>query len=258
MKISFCTTLKNRSKIQYDKSDLTLNEIAGLLNIERTLQVVKHENINNPNFSTNYDILKKPSELFQDFVKSILEVIQYSKLSKYDYELVVVDWCSTDVNIKEYLETTLQNTTLQWKLHSHPEAGFSRGKGLNLAANVATGDILFFIDTDMVFTGDQILVECIEAAKNDYLVWPVCYKASDFTRLHLTAEWAGYGNCMMTKTNFKKYGPWEEIKRWGGEDTHFYQKVFKNAKIHRKLFSSFIHQWHSEHLRVREQIPTKS
>lgn len=254
MKISFCTTIKNRSKISYNQTDLQPQEIAQLLNIERTLQVVKHENINNPHFQTNYEFFKHPSELFLDFVTSIRTSIQGEKLQNYEYELVVVDWNSTDFDIASYLKTELTNTQLNYQYHNHLEAGFSRGKGLNIAATLATGDIIFFIDTDMIFMGETILTESIEAAKNDYLVWPVCYKASDFTRLYLTAEWAGYGNCMMTKTNFLKYGPWEEIKRWGGEDTHFYQKVFKHAKIFRKLYPSLIHQWHSEHLRVREQL----
>lgn len=265
MKLSICTTIKNRANILYRPEDLNPQEELVLTSVEKTLYIVQNENINNPNFRTVYQYFKQPSTLFKNFIISLASNNFKSNKTPSDIELVVTDWNSTDVDIEAeikrewepYLNTFYCGKNIKYTVIKNNETGFSRGRGLNIAAQHATGDVLFFIDTDMLFHDDVVISECIDAVNSGNTAWPVCYKANDPTNLYLSLEWAGYGNCMMSVDTFKKYGPWEEIPRWGGEDTRLYQRIYKDGRIFRKPFVGFIHQWHCDNLRTREQICEK-
>jgi hypothetical protein len=258
MKISFCTTLKNRSNIIYKSSDLQPNELQQFIHIERVLQIVQHENIGNVNFTTIKDKFKMPFTYTFDCIDSILKCIETNaRLQKDNYEFIISDWHSTDCDLTKDIKVKYSNINknINFKIIQHKEKNikFSRGKGLNIAANNATGDILFFIDVDLLFNNTYMLEECINEVKKGKSAWPVCYKSMDPVSYRLYPEWAGYGICAMTKTDFMKYGPWPEYNKWGKEDLHLYQRFLRdNTHIFRKAYLGYIHQWHAEITRTRE------
>jgi hypothetical protein len=68
-------------------------------------------------------------------------------------ELVVTDWDSNDWPLIDWLKETAApiSTTIV-----SAEGSFSRGKGLNMAAQAAKGDILFFFDADALLCASLI------------------------------------------------------------------------------------------------------
>jgi glycosyltransferase involved in cell wall biosynthesis len=251
--VSICTTVKNRSNVLYTKELLLPQEVDRFLQIENVLQIVVNENPNNPNFTTIRDKFKKPFTYTTDCIDSLINCINTNIFFKdHKIELIIADWQSTDCDLISLLETKYKNTNLSIKVVTVKEEGFSRGRGLNIAANNATGDILFFIDVDLLFNNEYMLQETIKEAANKS-VWPVCYKSTDPVFYSLYPEWAGYGVCAMPRGLFEKYGPWPEYRKWGKEDLDLYKR-FLEAKepIFRKPYPGYIHQWHSEKTRTKE------
>ena len=252
-KISICLTVKNRSCVTYKSEDLNAEEAAYFMQVENIFNIVKKEN--RTNNAKNYTIKQKFKEPFTytlDCINSLKDVFECdNRLHEYDVEVVIADWKSSDYDLH-----SLTACNYPFKINVIDvvsDLNFSRGHGLNVAASHSSGDFLFFVDADMLFCNASMIYEMLQMCNKGISCWPVCYKLRDPIGYGSYPEWAGYGICMMTKPQFEKYGPWPEYKTWGKEDLDIFNRFVDNGEqIFRKSYHGYMHQWHTEHLRVKE------
>lgn len=211
--ISWCFTNKNRCIARW--KDLTENKIITL-------------------------------KLFDKCIESILK----QQLPDEHWQICVSDWMSTDVDVEQHLSKLIQinklaQVDLSIKIINEPDK-FSRGKGLNQAAELATMDLLFFIDTDMLLTNRNVLDDACEITSRGMAYFPKCCKYSDPGH---TDCWKGppYGAGMLVITTdlfHSKPGGWKTYYRWGDEDNEIYHHYRKLGLMERSDPGGFFHQWH--------------
>lgn len=187
-------------------------------------------------------------ELFPMLVDSLLTALQPGEA-----ELVVADWGSTDWPLQEWLDQ--RSAWLPVQLVTIQSAGFSRGLGLNAAAEQATSDLVCFVDADMLIPRD-LCTQSVEAVGNGSVFAPICYYYLDHR--HKTGFWAegGYGCCALTKKMLATVGGWPVYHEWGFADTHLMERLALYYPISRPKINRFIHQWHPpscERARLRGQ-----
>lgn len=199
--ISFCTTVKNRSRVEVEGRELLL---------------------------------------FPNCVRSIQQAVPRNL----ECELVVTDWQSDDWPLHEWISETAAPIPITL-IEAH--GPFSRGRGLNIAAHAAKGDLLFFLDADALLSLD--LVEaCVSHANADRAYFPILFSFDD--PAHLSGHWVdfGYGHCALKTKLFQRTAGWPEYKSWGGEDDDFYADVAARASVRREQVPGFYHQWHPDDL----------
>jgi len=171
-----------------------------------------------------------------------VESIKASVGQNLSCELVVADWHSDDWPLEEWLRkaaSPIPVTIVQL------EGVFSRGKGLNSAARAACGNLLFFVDTDVLLTS-AVFLSGLEHARSGKAYFPILY-AFD-SREEKTGLWSdgGYGHCLIRRADFEAVGGWPEYSSWGREDKDFWATVTAHQPVVRERVSGFYHQWHPE------------
>jgi len=156
----------------------------------------------------------------------------------------VTDWDSDDWPLIDWLEDMAApiSTTI-----ISAQGSFSRGKGLNMAAEAAKGDKLFFLDADALLCAALIEASVRYAADNK-AYFPILYSFDDAE--HRTGQWidAGYGHCAVKRSIFEQIGRWPEYNKWGGEDDKFFAAMSAAVPIIRERVNGFFHQWHPNDL----------
>lgn len=157
-------------------------------------------------------------------------------------EIVITDWMSDDWPLSEWVSEITQPITTKVIQMSGP---FSRGKGRNTAADAAAGDVVFFLDADMVVS-PELLLRAQAVVEAGQAFFPVCY--SYRTAKHSTGwwRWTGKGNCALPKA-LTKTVRWNEKREWGREDDAFMSTVAAEAAVVREEVPGFCHQWHPSH-----------
>jgi glycosyltransferase involved in cell wall biosynthesis len=164
-----------------------------------------------------------------------------SKLTE-EIELVVSDWKSTDWPIREWIFARAEGK-FPVTIVDVEEEWFSRGKGLNIAAENANKDILFFIDSDILLT-DEVVRDAKQKCEEGVAFYPVCMREKPHRH-----KWrhSGYGLCAMTREMWIKAGKWVEWSSWGGEDNILHDKLIENGyDIYRDTYEGFTHLDHPE------------
>ena len=189
--------------------------------------------------------------LFRDCVESLK-----SACKDIEWELVITDWKSTDTDYKWLPENH--------KLITIDKDGFSRGYGLNLAAENASHNNLYFTDTDMLINSGFIQ-RCIDTCNRKQAYFPVCWSVAEKDR-HRSQSYVGSGSlpnkrwngrvgatgwrttgrgmCAMNKQIWEKAGKWPEYWKWGREDGDFCRNIMKHYKVIRNNDNGLVHCWH--------------
>lgn len=200
--ISFITAIKNRTKIQVEFQNQILN-----------------------------------LELFKNNVTQLKKFV-----GEENWEIVVVDFYSNDVDMKSFLQETLNNTNISYK-HILVDGPFSKGKGLNIGVEHASNDILFFLDADMMIKTEKIFKDIKEkVSEKSMALFPVCWSYNEPEHLTGYRRSNGCGNAIYKKEHFV---PYMENKKWGLEDVKNYN-YFRNIKKALRPWygQDFVHQWH--------------
>jgi hypothetical protein len=183
--------------------------------------------------------------LFPDVVESIARSV-----GDVEVELVVTDWMSTDWPIREWIYDKSQGK-FDIKIVDVKEKWFSRGKGLNLAAENAKHDIIFFTDTDVVMT-EKVIRDAVAQCSAGKAFYPICRHDVDHSD-HDGWMDCGYGLCAVTKKMWIKAGKWQEWSSWGGEDDAFFYGVRDHFSIHRHRYEGFLHLDHPKPMNIYER-----
>jgi glycosyltransferase involved in cell wall biosynthesis len=121
-----------------------------------------------------------------------------------------------------------------------PAESFTRGGARNAAAAAAKGDILFFLDADMICVS-RLFERAVEVAKSGRVFLPL-YDFETLTGGYKHGN--GTGNVCLSRSLWNKSVKFVEKEDWGGEDTQFAHQ-FKAAGLNvREKISGFIHQYH--------------
>jgi hypothetical protein len=206
--ISFITVIKNRTKIQVSHNKNTLE-----------------------------------LHLFENNLRSLISLIQPSD----QWEFVIVDYESTDVNMSEFIDTLPKADNLTFKVFT-VEGVFDKGAGLNYGATLVTNPIVFFLDADMMIK-TRNLFDDIEkfVVQQNKILFPICwsYKNPQHTQGWKRAE--GTGNVIQKRETII---PYVNNEKWGHEDKINYEHFVKVKKAHRTYYDDgFVHQWHPTELR---------
>ena len=150
-------------------------------------------------------------------------------------------------------------------------SAFSRGRGLNAAAEHASHEKLFFCDIDCLFRPQLFdewdgvnpyfpIMYSLGAYETAERFWQ-CYDAGiepHKSRFHGNTQggWrpSSYGMVLTTKANHNKTGGWIEKESWGKEDEWYYEKCEDfNLNPYRYHSPNLVHRWHGNRLEYRDK-----
>lgn len=173
--------------------------------------------------------------LLPDCIKSIADVIEDSSI-----ELIISDWGSTDWPVLDWIEQVSPNIPIS--IVNVKCNDFSVGVGRNIAASMSNGDMLLFIDTDIILNRPTFYEALIIANQFGVCFPKINYQLS-YNKPHYEIH-TGAGNVMIKKDLYRKVGLWPEYWSYGFEDIEFANKIKKEIGELKTTQSSFVHQWH--------------
>lgn len=184
----------------------------------------------------NRDLLLLPKT-----IKSIAD----AKLSE-DLEIVVSDFKSDDWPLEDWIEECSGSVNT---IIVPVDSDFSLGKGRNMAASNAKGDVLLFLDAD-VMVDSTSLKKGIELVREGNIVFPyITYIQGDGTESKRGKLSNGSGICFISKKRFENVGEWPEFYSWGGEDCAFLNRLRGfGCQIERPKMHGLKHQWHPHYI----------
>ena len=190
--------------------------------------------------------------LFPNCVRALRESLD--KVGNFTAELVVADWNSTDWPLVEWLPAAWGDRPCR-VITPDPKTYplFSRGQGRNMAAKAAVGEVIAFIDADMLVSPETIwagLTACGDGRACFPQVMEYYLQGETRTR---PMPW-GTGNSFVLRRHFEMSNGWFQYSKWGFEDWGFMVSMANVAMIERPLIPTFIHQWHPDDWRTRNDV----
>lgn len=179
--------------------------------------------------------------LFRNCVRSI-QAAAYSFGESRPLELVVVDYCSDDVDLSRWLPK--QVTPYLRVKYIRQEGFFSRGEGLNIAAAEASSDTLFLCDADIQVESGSLRIG-VDHVRNGRAACPICLRTKKSGQMDFW-ENAGFGLVFVDKKTLFRVGGLPPFHSWGGEDCVLAHKLLEVKPISRYQDSGLRHQWHPE------------
>lgn len=203
-----------------------------------------HYNGTNPKGTyPNHPIEKKYRlQLFHNNLNALFTLLK----PRDKWELIVVDFNSTDVDMAQFLSTTFEKynnpENFTYRLISIADRFFNKGKGLNIGAAAAQYELLFFLDADMIL-GDRAIIKKAYEICDKRVYFPICMNYENPEHTTCSPRPSGKGNVFIRKSFLSEH-KWPEYEQWGLEDDHFYVYFVKKNMIYRDCSGTFFHQWH--------------
>ena len=175
----------------------------------------------------------------------------WTEASDENCELVVADFGSADLHLSTELREQARPYTIVGLTGS-----FNRARGLNAAAAVATGELLFFIDADMVIPNNfcQTLRQRVLPG---WAYFPICYSLYEGSACESSQPgwWrtSGFGMCGFTADDFRRLRWCEAFTRWGKEDNDIFSRAAGALEIYRDRCAGLFHLWHPDDLEFKER-----
>jgi glycosyltransferase involved in cell wall biosynthesis len=172
-----------------------------------------------------------------DNLKHCVEVLD--KLHGID-EIVVADNMSTDTDYAWFKKPN--HKLVQWS------GDWSIGRAKNVAAQASEGDILFFLDADLVVP-QEIIDKIRTFVPMGYVYSPIMFMENEQGAPY--GEWAisSFGQIAVTREQWENR-PWPEWTSYGGDDNYFFHP-YKYGKYIRDQVFDFNHQWHNNEERTK-------
>lgn len=179
--------------------------------------------------------------IFPKCIESLCNIITKED----DVELVVADWCSTDIKMKEYLLTAHFPGSVQL-LNLKSKRGFSKGVGQNQAAAHAKSPVLFFLDADILVENRYIIEDGMSYCNRGEVLYPKGWRRGDLEG-KTGYPFTGVGNFFIRRDTYIVTGGMPQYWSWGFEDFEFQKKLEQfNVKFHQIGYTGFTHQYHPE------------
>lgn len=235
MRLAICVAVKNRSCVIVDEEDSLsfLHHVAEKL-VDTPVCETKV-------YKTNQN------QIALLLLPKMLRSLMKQKKPEDDWVVVVVDYKSTDIDVKAMLEYELKDT-IPWHLETVEEYSFfDRGGGLAKAADIADkkfgADALFFCDADLYFGSRDVFDRAIQSVIKGQFYYPIFL--SFVQPDHCKAFWrdTSFGNFACRLEDYKKTEGWYHNISWGWEDRALADSI-PTEKKDRETVRGFYHQWH--------------
>lgn len=178
-------------------------------------------------------------------LKRCITSLTWFDKKEHQIEVVIADFGSTDWPLLEWLPEAAKHLTVKV---INMSGKFSRGAGLNVAAEAATHENLFFCDADILI--EPSFLKIVKEIPHDTVYFPaILYLDETEGASFIPQSDAGYGLVLTTKTKHAQVGGWLEFNSWGGEDDIYFNANKASFKIRRQRTMSLVHMWHPEELR---------
>lgn len=235
MRLAICVAIKNRSCVLVQPE----NSLLLLAHVYDKLEPCEQHRMN--------VMMTKDGRIILPLMPRMLRSLATMKKAEDDWVLVVVDYKSNDVDMKEMLEYELKD-----KIPYHLEVVedyqfFDRGGGLDKAAKIAetkfNADIVFFCDADLEFHSHDVFDGAIEVCSKGNFYYPIFYTFA--VANHECGFWrdTSYGNFACRLSDYKKTDGWLHNISWGWEDRALADSIPEDKKVREKA-NGFFHQWH--------------
>jgi len=235
MKLAICVAIKNRSLVVVDPEDSL-----------SFLQHVKKKIEDCPDLSVKPWVTEQ-NQIALALMPKMIRSLMAQKKDEDDWVLVVVDYGSTDVSMKDMLEYEI-GTLIPWHLETITDYPyFDRGGGLAKAASIAeakfNADAVFFCDADLQFTSHTLFDEMYKTLRNNHFFYPIFFSFA--LADHSKGLWrdTSFGNFATSIENYKKTDGWMHNISWGWEDRALSDSIPEQLKDRMKI-EGFYHQWH--------------
>lgn len=235
MRLAICISIKNRSCVIVEKED----SLSFLEHVKEKIESCPELKIDPIQTKNNQIVLLLMPKLLQSLVRI--------KKPEDDWVIIVVDYKSTDVDMKEMLEVEIGDS-IPWHVETIEEYPyFNRGGGLAKAAEIAEkkykAEGLFFCDADLYFTSHDIFDRATMSLGKQQFYYPVffSYAVAD----HSLGFWrdTSFGNFFCLLEDYKKSEGWYNNISWGWEDRALADSI-PEYKKDRERVPGFFHQWH--------------
>ena len=235
MRIAFCVAIKNRSfNIVPTEDSLFLSKH------------VAHKIQSCPQYRKDPDITEK-GDIVLHLLPNMLYSLLRQKRPKDDWVLVVVDYRSEDVNVKELVGSIIGDILPYHVEVVEDYSFFDRGGGLAKAAMIAETqfktDALFFLDADMLFGSRTVFDKAYDSLSRGQYYYPIFF--SFLLPDHTMGLWrdTSFGNFACTVEDYKRTSGWLHNLSWGWEDNALNNSIPSHKKDRQEM-EGFFHQWH--------------
>lgn len=235
MKLAFCVTVKNRSCVLVNKEDSL-----------SFLQHVADQIMDCPELRIDPWVTKE-GQIILPLLPKMIRSLVANKQPDDDWVLIVVDYNSTDVNMKEMLEYEVGDK-MPWHLETVADYPFfDRGGGLAKAAQIAEtkfqADAVFFCDADLFFASRDVIDGAMESISKHRFYYPIFFSFA--LADHTKGLWrdTSFGNFACLLEDYKKTEGWYHNLSWGWEDRALADSIPQEKKD-REQVAGFFHQWH--------------
>jgi hypothetical protein len=189
----------------------------------------------------------KDNEIILLLLPNLLRSLVDIKKPDDDWVLVIVDYTSSDVDMKAMLEHEV-GESIPWHLETVTDyTFFDRGGGLAKAAEIAEqrfqADSVFFCDADLLFTSRDLFEHAETSLSKGQFYYPIFF--SFLSPDHSKGFWrdTSFGNFLCRIEDYKKTEGWYHNISWGWEDRALADSIPEEKK-ERERVPGFYHQWH--------------
>jgi glycosyltransferase involved in cell wall biosynthesis len=235
MRLAICVTVKNRSCVIVDEED----SLSFLHHVKDKLQDTPQCEIK-PYFT-------KQNQIALLLLPKMLRSLMKQKKPDDDWVVIVVDYKSTDIDMKAMLEYEL-GESIPWHLETVEDYKFfDRGGGLAKAVTLAESnfkaDAVFFCDADLYFGSRDVLEKAIQSVQTGQFYYPIFFSFA--LPNHTKGFWrdTSFGNFACRIEDYKKTEGWYHNISWGWEDRALADSI-PEARKDREAVPGFYHQWH--------------
>lgn len=245
MRVAFCVAVKNRSCCIVDPED--------------SLQHLQHvaEKLEECQQWRKAPLETNDGKLVLLLLPRLLQSLVRMKKDTDDWVIIVVDYGSTDVDMKAMMEEECGNI-IPWHLERIQDYPFfDRGGGLAIGAWIAeqkySADAVFFCDADLEFKSRNLFDEMYMSLEKSHFFYPIFFSFAKPD--HSVGLWrdTSFGNFACLLKDYKQTEGWYHNISWGWEDRALADSISEEKKDRLKIHG-FFHQWHPVQweFRVRE------
>lgn len=212
---------------------------------------------NRTNFDVNLHNRTIKLKLFENNIDSLFKLIQPDEM----WELIVIDFDSTDVDMKQFLKNKFQianKPNFTFKLHTIIGEPFCKGKGLNISKTLVSYDNILYLDADMYLKRRDLINNGYDYVSKNKVYFPICVSYLDPEHTKGVFRASGTGNVFIGRNNLMLCN-WNEYSRWGNEDSDFYDFFDnKNIAVRDNANETFFHQWHPTEIAFKNRYYSNS
>lgn len=172
--------------------------------------------------------------------ENLIRCIESIQKLQGDIEIVIGDNESTDIqSLPDKPHPVIVET---W------QGDWSIGRAKNVAAERATGDILFFLDADLIMV-QEVIDKIEKLVPAGWVYAPIMWSQNEDRQ---TGDWitSSYGQVAVTKEQWQN-NKWLEFKSYGVEDNLFVGPYTEKQILLRDMPAGFVHLWHPHEERLK-------